>query len=159
MAGVLLAASALAQPAIPLEKAILESRGELAPEQLKGLAWLPESDLYTELGDNTLKLYTPNGKLHAEVALSAVSPSGEDLERWPRISWESDEAFTYRRGNQLIRVKSMNGNRWGSTVVETIARLPQAHDDHWHARLADAIVKLGESGGSVRNADRRSGTG
>ncbi len=125
MAGILLAASALAQPAIPLEKAILESRGELAPEQLKGLAWLPESDLYTELGDNTLKLYKPTGKLHAEIALASVSPSGDALERWPRISWESDEAFTYRRGNQLIRVKSMDGNRWGSTAVETIARLPQ----------------------------------
>ena len=107
----------LAQPAISLEKAILEAGGKLAPERLTGVQWLPESDRYTVQDGTTMAIYNSAGKVQGEVPLAQLI--GEDGKKFPRIHWISDEAFYYARGGVYFIF------HWESGKKEVLAQLPK----------------------------------
>lgn len=107
---ILIGSSALCQPAIPLEKAVLEQGTTLAPDRLSRLQWLAESDQYCFVKEGALVIASAEGKGAERVTMEDLGKAASELERFPSVHWLDDQTFWFRSGNAYLKHNRKNGS-------------------------------------------------
>ena len=97
---------------LTLEKSILASRGELAPKQISGLQWIPESNEYSFIENKTLTKSSYLRKENTEIIslekLNKVIGLKKEFTNFPNIKWLNKDEFYFRKGNNYIKYNVTN---------------------------------------------------
>ena len=97
---------------LTLEKSILASRGELAPKQISGLQWIPESNEYSFIENKTLTKSSYLRKENTEIIslekLNKVIGLKKELTNFPNIKWLNKDEFYFRKGNNYVKYNVVN---------------------------------------------------
>ena len=97
---------------LTLEKSILASRGELAPKQISGLQWIPESNEYSFIENKTLTKSSYLRKENTEIIslekLNKVIGLKKELTNFPNIKWLNKDEFYFRKGNNYVKYNVAN---------------------------------------------------
>ncbi len=104
---VLVAITVIAQkPALTIEDAVLGYYKGLYPENMSGLAWLPNSDYYSAVNDNILYIFDSKGIIKKKLTLEELKATikKEDLSYMPQLTWESSECVSFISGDKLYLV-------------------------------------------------------
>lgn len=83
---------------LDLETAVMQ-RGNLSPESISQLQWMGDTDFYTYVKDD--ELFRGNKKKKDKVILTLAILNGKggfDLKKFPRIVWDSDTKFRFKKG-------------------------------------------------------------
>lgn len=97
---------------LSLEDVALHWYDELAPERVKQLQWLPETDrfAYVEMVDSVETLFVGtagSGKSQPRLSLTGLNrwlerEGLQPLHRFPRIHWQDEHSFWFWKGDSLI---------------------------------------------------------
>ena len=146
---VALATSTLLSPAqeklkeLTLKDAITKSFSDFRPEHLDGLQWIPGTEQYSFVKDNTL-MRGGTGKM-ADLPsvtvdqLNAQLPKEGGLKGFPDISWETHDEFTFEHNDKVYQYWVVK-----STLLERTELDPKGERSDFNIKHDRIAYTLGE---------------
>ena len=136
---------------LTLEAAILEGRTNLAPKNIAGLQWMPESEQLSYLSDDRQTMIIEGVKAKSDpvkIKLSEVAKVLEvEMTRFPVVSWQSDQVFFFRSGKTFYEYSRAGTGKRLMTLPEKAANIDYRYDENLAAFTTDGnlYVKKGAS--------------
>ncbi|MFT3883904.1 MAG: DPP IV N-terminal domain-containing protein [Flavobacteriales bacterium] len=143
---------------LSLKDAITKAYSEYAPEQLKGLAWIPGTEEFSYVKDDVLMRGAVSKKSDTQLVtlaqLNAALPKGTaSLRYFPPIDWIGPDAFQFDLGERIMRYDLKQGAC--TTVLNVDAEAERQDLDDSKQRIAytigeDLYVTLSDKEPAVR---------
>lgn len=103
----ILSCSVHAQQPLTLEESVLGQFKQFYPEQLSQLNWLPETDNYVFVRNDSLLIGTIKGKTLKSITraeLSSLVNLESELKAFPAITWTGSTQFFFENDNEFVHV-------------------------------------------------------
>ena len=101
----LIGISLAAQQKLTLSDAVLKAGKELAPERLRGIQWIEDSDTYCYVKDDMLMIGQLGRlidlPLISKAELNAQMPKEDSLRGFPPITWDDADRFHFMHSNAI----------------------------------------------------------
>lgn len=124
--------SALTQQTLTLEEAVLGQFRQFAPDRIAQLSWLPGTDNYVFVRNDSLVIGTVKGKEMKSITreeLNGLVKPEKELKNFPAIQWINSTSFFFEHDNVFWRIDMKNRRLTGTTLKPTDAELTEYHPE------------------------------
>ncbi len=114
---------------LTIENAVLGYYNGLYPENLKGLSWISDSDMYSTYNQNELLIFDNSGKIKKKFTLLELNQIVQlNLESFPRIQWKEDESFSFTHEDTYYLINPFKGKLQMFMTIPSEYENPDFHD-------------------------------
>ncbi len=81
---------------LDLENAVMGYYNGLYPESIRGLQWIPNSELYSAVNNDILYVFDKSGKIKKKLTLAEIKTTinNPELSYMPRLIWEDQNSVS-----------------------------------------------------------------
>lgn len=148
------------QKELTLKDAVLEQNGKFNPEHIEGFQWIPGTDSYVYLEDNTFKKASiKDKKAEVKLTLDEVNKNfGTELKGFSDVNWKDGDAFYFSGDNSyyLYDYESKKGELISKVTDSSENRSLQLHTGNVAYTLKNNLyiqMKGGETVAVTENTD------
>jgi len=122
----------VAQQNLTLEEAVIGQFRQFYPDQMAQLNWLPGTDNYVFVRNDSLVIGTTKGKELKSITrteLQALLSSEKELKQFPAITWINATQFYFIHDDHYVRLDMKNRRLLGRTAIPAESENPEFHPE------------------------------
>ncbi len=114
---------------LSIETAVLGYANGLYPENLRGLSWISDTDMYSTSNQNELLIFDSSGEIKKKFTLDDLNQTTQlNLERFPRVSWKEEQSFSFIHSDKYYIVNPFKNKLEMFMTLPANYENPDFHD-------------------------------
>ena len=140
---------------LTIEKAVMGYYEGLYPENLSGLSWIPNSEMYSTYNSDEILVFSNSGELKRKFTLEELNALAQvELNSFPRIKWQEDQNFSFLHEdkyylinlfkNKLVKFMSLPENYENQDIHDNSGNMAYTHENNlliWRKEKESRITK------------------